>query len=151
MSLSYQSRTWVEVTPAVDTSAYVSGDILFTTTLIPGCGWSGAEPVWLRSVVIQDVDDEAAADMELYFFNASTSVGTINDAWNPSDAIMLQCVGILEVSSTEFFDYGGGKIAQVDVSKVMPTVQVTGSGSSLYVAGVTRGTPTYQRRGLGDA
>jgi hypothetical protein len=144
MAISHQGRSWVEVTPTVDTSAYADGDLLFDKVLIPGCGWSGAEPVNLQTVVLQDVDDEAGTNIELYFFNTSTTLGTINSAFNPSDTLMLACVGMLEVPGSEAVDYGGGKITCLHgLNMVMPTVAVTGSGASLYVAGVVRGAPTY--------
>ena len=141
-------RAWVDVTPTVDTSAYAAGDLIFTATIIPGVGpasISNPEPVKLQTIIVQDVDDEAAMDLTLQFFRASTTLGTINNAYNPSDAVMQECVGEFNITTLDWLDYGGGKIAIFhDVNMLMQPVNVTTAGASLYVAGYTvGGSPTY--------
>lgn len=143
-----QYRAWVDVVPTVDTSAYAAGDLIFTATLVPGVGpsvISNPEPVKLQTIIVQDVDDEAAMDLSLLFFRASTTLGTINNAFNPSDTVMGECVGQFDISNQDWLDYGGGKIAVFHgVNMIMQPVMVTTAGASLYVAGYTvGGSPTY--------
>lgn len=131
------------LTPVVDTSAYTSGDVLFTDTELTGVAAETGGCATLQSVIVVDKDDETAVTIDLYFFDADVTFGAINGAPGPSDADMLKCVGRVNIPSTDFVDLGGAKMANVgNIGKVMKC-----AATSLWVAGVVTGTPTYTAAG----
>lgn len=137
--------TVIDVTCSLDTSAYTSGDVLFDTQSVSSVGRVNAGVVVLQSIFVLDEDDQGAA-IDIYFLDANNSLGTENGAPNISDANARSILGYVSISSADYKDLGGCKmLTKTGIGLVMKL----GAGvTTLYIAGVTGGTPTHTASGL---
>lgn len=143
-----------DIQPVLDTAAYASGDVLFVATEIANAAYDG-RPALLASVTLIDRDDVGAA-LDLYFFSESVSMGAINAASGGlSDAHASEFLGRVTVAAGDWEDVGGARIAHVAVPGNRPLglrgdaqgASVAGM-RSVWMVGVTRGTPTHTAAGL---
>lgn len=138
-------KTNISITPTVDTSAYTANDVLFDTTAIANAVRVSGGSAKLESLVLLDKDDNAAAQIDLVFFNANVALGAANGAPSVSDANAAKILGIVAVPSANFIDVGGSKLATV----LNIGLQLTpATGTTIYVAGIARGTPTQTAGGI---
>lgn len=140
----------VALTPTLDTNPYAAGDVLWDTVAIPLATRANDAKSFLIGFEINDEDDQAAAQVELYFFSANVSLGTFNAAPSISDANARNLLGKVIVNSTDFIDLGGVKVANKCLSDIgLPLLVSPASGTqSVYVAAITRGTPTQTAAGI---
>lgn len=133
----------VEVTLTLDTSQYGDADVLADTQAIANAVIANSVSE-LKSVVLIDKDDQAAA-LDLLFLESNTSIGTENAALAITDAAAGEIVGAIEVAAGDYVDLANSQIVvKTDVGILMqPT-----SGTSLYVAAISRGTATYTASGI---
>lgn len=137
--------TVIDVTASLDTSAYTSGDVLFDTQSVSSVGRVNAGVVVLQSLFVLDEDDQGAA-MDIYFLDANNSLGTENSAPNISDANARNILGHVSIAAADYKDLGGCKIlTQTGIGLVM---KMGAGATTLYIAGVTGGTPTHTASGL---
>lgn len=135
----------VAITLSLDTAIYASGDVLADTQAVTGAIRSAGASAILQSLSLLDKDDNAAAGIDLVFLNANVSLGTENAAPNISDANAAAILGIVSLVSGDFIDVGGAKVA----SKANIGLLVTpATGTTIYVAAITRGTPTQSAAGI---
>lgn len=143
-----QKIEWIQVVPVVDTSAYASGDLLFTATAVTSAALGSGGAVELVSVMVLDEDDQGTA-IDLWVTNLSTDWGTLNAAVNISDAIGRGIQAYVPIAAADFIDLGGCKLAQPRVAQNIGVICETSGSANLYVAGVCKsGTPTYTASGL---
>jgi hypothetical protein len=135
----------VSIVPTVDTNVYAAGDTLFDRTIITNAVRAADADAYLVGLAMMDVDDEAAAQVDLYFLSADVAFGTINAAPSISDANGVNIIGKITINSSDWTDLGGFKIATKCLSDVgFPLLVSPASGTrNVYVAAVTQGTPTY--------
>ena len=133
-----------EVTLSLDTNQYASGDVLAATQEIASAlRLSGGSGV-LHSVVVLDKDDQGEA-LDLVFLSANGAIGTENAAVSVSDAVADTIIGVVEVAAGDFVDLVNSQIA---VKTSLGMVIEVASGTSLYVAAISRGTGTYTAAGV---
>jgi hypothetical protein len=105
----------------------------------------------LVSVSVLDEDDQGIA-FDILLLDASTSLGTVNNAMAASDALGRGVLGRMLVPAASFYDIGDCKFATVTGNTStgnLPMILKCGSSTtSLYVALVSRGTGTYTASGL---
>jgi hypothetical protein len=136
-----------DVTPVLDTAIYASGDVLFIATEIITCVYAGCAAI-IPEIVVIDKDDEGAA-FDLYFFSATASMGALNAAATSiSDADTAKYLGKVVIATSDYEDEGGAKVARVKTPSTADNpspIFVAGdaSATSIFVIGVSRGTPTY--------
>jgi len=136
----------LDLVPTLDTSIYADGDVLFDTTAITNFFRSPGEGAFLQSIHVLDEDDQGVA-LDLVFFNALVSLGTINAAPSISDANARAIVGIVNVPAAGFVDLGGCRVTTL--RGVGLQIRPPSGVQAAYVAGITRGgTPTYTANGL---
>lgn len=135
----------LSVTPTVDTSIYASGDVLFDTVAIPNAVRVSGGSCQIKSLTLLDKDDNTAAAVDIFFLSANVSLGTVNAAPSITDANAVKIVGFISLVAGDFIDVGGAKVA----SKSGLNLEVSpGTGTTIWVAAVTRGTPTQTASGL---
>lgn len=134
----------ITITCSLDTNAYADGDVLFETQEIANAVNTAGDCCILQSVVVSDIDDQGQG-FDLIFFNANTSLGTENSAPDIDDTEVLTVIGRVQVGSGSFYDLGGNRVACV---YGIGLLLKSGASTSLYVAGVSRGTGTYTASGL---
>ena len=137
--------TTILFTPVLDTNQYADGDILFDTIAVASVFASASSGARLDSIHVLDENDQGVA-FDLIFFNALTSLGTINAAPSISDANARTIIAPpVQIGVTDYVDLGGSQIAGL---RNLGLILFTGA-TSLWVAGITRGgTPTYTASGL---
>lgn len=136
-----------DVTPVLDTNAYADNDVLFVPIVIPGAFREPGGIRVLQSIVVLDGDDQAV-DMDLVFFNASATLGTINAAVSISDADAAKIIGYVRLVAADdandlinSYVYAKSGIGQV--------LKAASGQTDLYVAGIVRsGTPTFSAAGM---
>jgi len=141
-----QATEIIQVTFSLDTSAYASGDVLADTQEIAGAMRSANGKGLLQSIVLLDEDDQTAAGIDVVFLKSNTSLGTENAAPSISDANAREVLGIVSVASGDWIDLGGAKLATV--RNIALPVQAATDTTSVYVALITRGTPTQTASGI---
>ena len=135
--------TSITITCSLDTSAYADGDVIFDTQEIANAVRNNGESCILQSVHVVDIDDQGI-ELDLVLFNAATSLGTENSAPDVDDTEVLTTLGIVNVA--DYIDLGANQIATVD--GIGLALKAGAATTSLYVAGITRGAPTYSASGL---
>lgn len=131
------------VTPTLDTNIYASGDLLFNPKLISEEFWPNSHQVAiLQALTIVDLGAESAA-FDLVFLRASTSWGSLNAAAAPSAAIVGTVVGELSIAAADYVSLGSNG-SVVSMSNIGLTLFGSDNDDrACYVAGISRGTPTY--------
>jgi hypothetical protein len=132
--------TVVTITASLDTSAYADGDVLFDTQEIASAVRVNGHTCILQSVVVSDISDQGQP-FDLIFFNANTSLGTENAAPDIDDTEVLTVIGRVQVTTVDYYDLGGNRVACV--TGIGLPLKAGAATTSLYVAGVSRGTGTY--------
>lgn len=137
----------VSFVPVLETAILAAGDVFFVPTQVPGCFKPG-EPAKLISVMVNDLDDQNVA-FDLYFFNASATLGTLNAAITINDTDAAKLVGhVSMVVATHSSDLINSRVFTQFINEGILMTPADGS-TSLYVAGVVRsGTPTFTASGF---
>jgi hypothetical protein len=134
----------ITITCSLDTSAYADGDVLFDTQEIAGAVRNNGETCILQSIHVIDIDDQGE-DFDLVFFNAATSLGTENSAPDINDTEVLTTLGVYEFVNA-YMDLGANQV-RTDTG-IGLLLEAGAATTSLYVAGISRGTGTYTASGI---
>jgi hypothetical protein len=125
--------------PTVTAGAYSSGDAIgglltFKNITTAGNGDRGA---LVESVLIVD---EAAqgADVDLVLFDRTFTATADNAAFDPTDADLLNCIGVVNITTHYAFNDNGISIERAFGLPIPSTTD-----GSIYGQLVSRGTPTY--------
>ena len=130
----------VNVTPTLDTAAYAIGDVMFVTTLISAVMSDVNKTGVLQTIYLVDKAD-LGLPIDLYFFDANVSFGSLNGVPAISDADALNYIGHESVLTTDWKDLGGVRVAQLkNLGKVVKPVTGT---ANIYVAGVIQAVGTF--------
>lgn len=134
------------VTPAVDTSAYATGEVVgglltFTDAVRPTTG--------AGILIAAGISDKSAQaqDLELVIFESSPSASTLTDqaAFDPADADISKIVAVISFGSGSRFAFSDNGFKYVG-SLAYPVRARDASGlvsGTLYGVLVSRGTPTF--------
>lgn len=137
--------SYIDVALTLDTTIYASGEVLFIPTNIPAAMRAINKKGVLQSVILIDEDDLGIA-LDLVFLSANNSLGTINTAVSITDANAREILGIVSIAAADYIDLGGVCIATKN--NIGLVVKPITGATNLYVAGITRGTPTHTVGGL---
>lgn len=134
----------ITISPTLDTNAYGAGDVLFATTAVAGALRVSGGRAMLQSVCIVDVDDQKLG-MTLVFLGANTALGAFNDPPDIDDTEALDLLGTVAVAAGDYVDLGGAAVATI---RNIGLLVEAASGTSIWIAAVTGGTPTHTATGL---
>lgn len=144
LKVSSGSGVVKDVTPVLDTSIYADNDVLFVPIEITSVSDVQGGVVKLVSAVCFDGDDQGT-EVEVFLTTNSGSVGTINGALSPTDAIADDIVARLHFST--FNDLINSQNSILTAQDQI--IQLAAGSTSLYAFGVVRsGTPTYTASGM---
>lgn len=136
----------VSIVPTCAAAAYHAGDVLFDSAEIASVARANGKGVELVSLIARDLEDQTAAALTLFFFNAATSLGTKNAAPDINDTEILTLVGMVVIPAAAWIDVGASKVATMqNIGQLMHT---EGATTSLWVAGMTAGAPTQVAAGI---
>lgn len=136
----------VSVTLVTDTSAYADNDVLVIPQEVTGFYRVKGGVTVLRSVVLLDEADQAQ-DLDLIFMNANGTLGTINGAFNPTDAVTATIVGTVRLVAADYDDYVNSQVI-TKTGLYLPMQAADGSTSVWIGAACRSGTPTYAASSL---
>lgn len=145
--VSQATLTQVPVTFSLDTSIYASGDLLADTQAIAGALRVAGLTSKLTALTLLDKDNNTAAQIDVVFLRSNTSMGAENSAPTISDANAgTEIIGVVQVLAADFVAIGTGKQA----TKILPVPMdlYAAAGTTVYVALITRGTPTQTASGI---
>ena len=131
------------VTRPADTTAYAAGDVLADSTSAPTVltfpgvtkGANGGAVI-SQAMSVSNLADATKPDLELWIFDSAPAATNDNAAFAPSDAEMLNLVGVIPFA-TASFKVGGGNIV-CDVQTANVVVNTKGGVSDLYAVPVVR-------------
>lgn len=135
----------IDLTFSLDTAIHAAGDVLAATQELAGAVSTSGGAAVLHSIVLNDKDDQGLG-IDVVFLKTNVSIGTENAAVSISDTNADEVLGIVSVSAADFIDLGGCRVATVR-SIGLPVEAGSGS-TSIYVALITRGTPTHTASGI---
>ena len=134
----------VDVTLSLDiSSAYTSGDVLADTQEVTNALRANVGRGLLQSLVVNDKDDQGVA-FDLVLLKSNVALGTENSPPSITDANADNILGVVSVAAGDYIDLGGCRVATVRNIGLALEVSTT----SLYIAAITRGTPTHTASGL---
>ncbi|NUN02131.1 MAG: hypothetical protein HUU41_13525 [Bryobacteraceae bacterium] len=133
------------LTLTLDTSIYASGDVLADTQELQDALRRRDAKGILRTLTVIDKDDQGAA-MDVYFFSRNVSLGTENSTPSLTDANFEYYLGHISVESADYKDLGGAQVACIKNENI--ELQSSDASRNVYVAVVTRGTPTHTASGI---
>lgn len=142
-----QNAKFVSATPVVSNGvAYTAGDQVGGVQTIAGAlrqkrGDKTNNSAYLQTITMLDKADQAAAQFDIMFFNASPTVAsTDNGAIDITDAeVLAKCIGTVTIATTDWVDTGNQKVA----TKNNIGLLIEGDIVDIYALAITRGTPTY--------
>lgn len=133
----------IDVDLVVNTAQYADADLLSDKVEVEGVFNPNHHTALIQSLHILDDGDQGAA-LDILFFTASATLGTINAALNASDGVLSKLVGVVEVAAGDYVDLIN---AQYAIPQFNPFViradDSDKTEQSLWIAAVSRGTPTY--------
>ena len=137
----------IEVILSLNTSQYASGDVLADTQEV-AAAFANGHPAVLYSLQVIDEDDQAGA-IDFLFLRSNQSIGTENNAFAPADAVALEILTEVPVLAADYNDYTNNQQAIKQVSDTgMGVILKPTSGTSLYIAAISRDTKTYTAAGV---
>lgn len=132
----------VAVTPTVDTSAYASGDDIGGKLTFTNAVCSTASSFKVQGVVVSDKSSNAVAyDLVLFSANPASTTFTDQAALDIADGDLAKVLPIVNIASTDQFTFADNSVSSL--SSLASGGFVTATGGTLYGALVSRGTPTY--------
>jgi hypothetical protein len=148
-----QYRKDMQVTPTMQATAYSSGNVMGGIQTITTQDEAKLSDI-LQSVVVYDASAQSS-QLDIFIFSAlPAATYTDGTAFAPSNADMLNCIGVVNVAAADYVAAGTGKSIAAGKNEAMigrvvkpsnATTQTNNSGAatSLYAVAVSRGTPTY--------
>lgn len=129
----------VTITPTVAAEAHSAGDLLFDSTEIAAAVRVNAGTAIVQSITIVDKGDQKAA-MTLVFSNAQTDFGTLGGVPDPDDTEILDVLGTVAVSATDYVDFGANSVATI--KNIGLLIKAGAATTSVWLAAIATGTPT---------
>lgn len=126
------------LTFSVPADAQDDNDVIADTQALADVFSRPGAMVQLDSLVLLDEGDQAA-ETDIFFLSADVSMGTEDAAVSITDANARKIIGALNIPTTAYFDLINSQVAVVRNIGM----KMQGESTTLYVALVTRGTPTY--------
>lgn len=138
----------LQLTLSLDTNIYASGDVLADTQELPESFCVSGGQAVLQSIALLDEDDQAGA-LDLVFLRSNVSIGTENDPLNISDAAAREILSIVRFVAGDYIDLVNSQLAMKATGDYgMGTLLEPTTGTSLYVAAISRDTKTYTAGGI---
>ena len=133
------------LTISLDTSAYAAGDVLFDFQEVADAARESGGSVLIQSITVVDADDQKAA-MDIKVASAAVSLGTENGVPDISDADAATVQHLYSITASDYKDMGG--VSHATIGNLGIVVGAAAGSTSIYIGGITQGTPTHTASGL---
>lgn len=135
----------ISVTPDLASFAtpYSSGDVLGAVNTIAGAVNDSKGVAKLDTIIVLDKANQKS-DIDLVFFDSApdNSIGADNAAYALNDADLSKVVGRVSVAAANYVSSSTTN-AEATIKDVELSMQSIAGSEALYVAVISRGTPTY--------
>lgn len=131
----------IVATPSVGTAAYVAKDAVGTLLSFSNAARVSGGSITVDAVTIVDKAQQMMT-MELVLFNASITTPTDSSAFDPTDAELLTCIGVIPIST--WYDFNDNSVAHragLGLTAVL-------AGTTLYGVLVARSSGTLSASDL---
>ncbi len=133
----------VQITPVLDTSAYATGDQVAAIQSVRVLSY-GRVGGTIKLITVMDKLLQKSG-LDLFFFDRTVTVAADNAAASFSDADMVFCLGVVNITSADYDDNAANSFATVAVN--FPAI-ANDTGATIFMAIVARGAPTYAASSL---
>lgn len=135
------SDVTITFTPSCFAGALAIGDVAFATEAIANVVTANGGQFELASIQVSDISDLGAA-LDLYFFNANTSIGTEDAAPDIDDTeVLTTIIGPVRIQAADWVDLGANRVARLD--NINAKAKAGAATTSIWVAGVTQTAATF--------
>lgn len=145
------TETVIDVTLTLDNAVqYADGDVLFVSKEITNWVTANGKAAILHHVWLIDEDAQGGA-LDLLFFDSAVNVGTINVAYDITDAEMEGLLGRIVIAGTDYTTWTNNKTAFIkssDSGFKAGIMQAGAATTSIWIAGISRDTKTYTASGI---
>lgn len=131
----------------LDTSAYTSGDTLSDKVTLGLEPFITNMPIVIQDITVVDIDAQSADFDILFFGDDFTLTGTKNNAFAVTDADMKKCDGVVSVVAADYVDCNLAHVANIRNLSI-GFKPVDAGSRNLYIATISRGTPTHTAAGI---
>ena len=132
-------RKVIDAVPAISTAIYASGDALGGLLVFDGAPRVPGGTGIIEGLLITDRASQQSA-MDLVLFSSTFAVTADNAAFDPNDADLDVCIGVIPVTAANYWGFNDNSVANVyPISLPFPTLVDDKIRGQLVV----RGTPTY--------
>jgi len=138
------AATVIDLTLSLDTDAYADGDVLAATQELASAVRASGTTGVIQSIGFIDDDDQGQA-LDIVILDSDVALGSENAAVSIADGDADNILGIVRVAAGDYIDLVGSQWAQPSFD---PIVVKPVTGTSLYVAVISRGTGTYSASGI---
>jgi hypothetical protein len=135
---SSTSIVHLSVTPTISTGIYAAKDAIGGLLTFANAASSSGRPIMVSSASLIDKDQERA-EIDLVLFKASIGAPTDNAVFDPTDAELIECVGVIQFNIVDYADFSDNCVAV----RYGLGLDIDLDGTDLYGALVARSTPTY--------
>lgn len=133
-----QRRLRIAQTPTISSgSAYSAKDAVGGLLTFAAAARTGILSGVIEAVAVADKGAQLKA-LDLVLFSASVATPSDNNPFDPTDAEIATCIGIVKIVAGDYSDFNDNSIAAV-----RPNLSYVLAGTSMYGVLVARDTPTY--------
>lgn len=126
--------------PVITTVQYTAGDALGGKQSLAEAVAKGQFTGVIDSITITDLAKQSLA-IDVFFFDRDFTPTTDNAAFDPADADLPNCIGVVSIVAGDYAACADSSVAcKRDIN--LP-FKLDADGTTLYAQAVTRGTPTY--------
>jgi hypothetical protein len=130
----------IQVTPVITTVAYTAGDAFGPVQQLVGAARAAGGSGYINSVTVLDRSAAQRPILDLVFFDVAPAQAVVDNAvYTPTDADMLNCIGVVAAPAYNTPWIGTPNSVATLLSVGIPFVSVSGD---LWVQAVVRTTPT---------
>ena len=142
---AYSTLVQVQVTPTIQAAAYADGDLLHAGVIqLPNILKYKQYGEIVSAVVVDLAKQKSALTLEIFSKEVTGGTLTINNPIDIDDAEALFHLGSIPVAAADYKDFADSAIATVrNIGLAVKSYAASGVSRDLYLAVVSRGTPTY--------
>ena len=129
-------------TPTITAGAYSAKDAVGGLLTFANAARVSGGTIRIESVVVTDLSIQAA-DLVLALFDRTFTATADNDAFDPSDADLANCLGYIRINNSDYATFADNCVATL--KGVGLSVKL--NGTSLFGQLMCTGTPTYASTG----
>ncbi len=141
---AFDQYTYQELIFTHTAALHASGDVVADIQVVAAAVGGNDQIGQLVGFAMIDRANNTAADMEIIVSRENSSIGTEGSAFSANDDVVRQFMGIIKIAAGDWVATTVNKIATFYEGNQLPiAIEPKAGTDDIYMAVVTRGTPTY--------